>query len=262
MSSTTNGTNDGAEGTGGVYPVIPSQDDRNPDGRGGAGWLDARRAVRRAHARAVIHQASSVLLGYPDGTFFERLPLAARAAAELPKSRSRTDLLEFCEHASTTPEPELAEHYTDVFDSRRRALNMTHYADGGTGSRSHALAEVERVYAEAGWRVPDRELPDHLAVMLEFAARVDAEAGQELLATFRSGLDLLSRSLNDHGTPYTRVVDAVMHTLPPPRHADDERVRRLAQEGAPAEDVAMEPYGTRPRVPLPLSDVTATRKQR
>lgn len=241
MSTTAKGTNDG----------------RNEGAKGGAGWLGAGRTARRAHARAVTHQAASVLLGYPDGTFFERLPLAARAAAELPKSAARTDLLEFCEHASTTPELELAEHYVEVFDlRRRRALHMTYYTDGDTRRRGHALAEVKRVYTDAGWQVSARELPDHLAVMLEFAARGDADAGQELLVNFRPGLDLLSRSLDEHGTPYARVVDAVRQTLPPPRRADEERVRRLAQEGPPAEEVGMEAYGARPRVPLPLTDVT------
>ncbi|GHC71512.1 nitrate reductase molybdenum cofactor assembly chaperone [Nocardiopsis terrae] len=239
MSTTTNGTD--GEATGGRT--------------GGAGWLGAGRAARRAHARAVTHQAASVLLGYPDETFFERLPLVARAAAELPRGQARTDLLEFCEHASTTPETELAEHYVDVFDlRRRRALHMTYYTDGDTRRRGHALAEIQRVYAEAGWRVSARELPDHLAVMLEFAARGDAEAGWGLLVDFRAGLDLLSRSLAEYGTPYARVVDAVRHTLPAPRNADEERVRRLAAQGPPAEDVGTEPYGARPRVPLPRTD--------
>lgn len=256
------GTDSADRDSGGARPVIPSQDGRNPDGPGGAGWLGAGRAARRAHARAVTHQAASVLLGYPDAAFFERLPLAARAAAELPRSQSRTHLLEFCEHASTTPELELAEHYVDVFDlRRRRALHLTYYTDGDTRRRGHALAGIKRVYAEAGWQVSARELPDHLAVMLEFSARCDAEAGMELLVDFRSGLDLLSRSLGEHGTPYARVVDAVRHTLPPPRRADEERVRRLAQDGPPAEeDVGMEPYGARPRVPLPLTDITGRKR--
>lgn len=224
---------------------------------GGTGWLGAGRAARRAHAKAVTHQAASVLLGYPDADFFERLPLAARAAAELPKGQPRVDLLEFCEHAATTPELELAEHYVEVFDlRRRRALHMTYYTDGDTRRRGHALSEVKRVYAEAGWRVSARELPDHLAVMLEFAARGDADSGQELLVNFRPGLELLSQSLGEHGTPYARVVDAVRHTLPAPRRADEERMRRLAAEGPPAEDVGMEPYGVRPRAPLPLTDIT------
>ncbi|WP_017573812.1 nitrate reductase molybdenum cofactor assembly chaperone [Nocardiopsis halotolerans] len=215
--------------------------------RGATGWLGAARATRRAHRVAVTHQAASVLLGYPDQVFFERLPLVARAVAELPKGEVRAALQEFCDHASTTAELQLCEHYVDVFDlRRRRTLHMTYYTDGDTRRRGHALAEVKRVYAESGWRVESRELPDHLAVILEFAARGDARAGEGLLLRFRPGLELMARALHDHGTPYARIVDAVRMTLPAQERGDGETVRRLAEQGPPAEDVGLEPYGAPP----------------
>ena len=223
-------------------------DDTNNDDGARTGWLGAGREARRTHARAVTHQSASVLLGYPDEGFFERLPLVARAVAELPKGPARTELLEFCEHAASTPEFELCAHYADVFDPRcRRALHMTHYADGDTRRRGHALAEIERAYTECGWRAHTRELPDHLTVMLEFTARGDADIGLELLVDHRTGLDLLSEALREHGTPYARVVEAIRYTLPAPRRAE---------VGSPGEDVGMESHGTRPRVPLPLTDVS------
>lgn len=223
-------------------------DDTNNDDGARAGWLGAGREARRTHTRAVTHQSASVLLGYPDEGFFERLPLVARAVAELPEGPARTELLEFCEHAASTPEFELCAHYADVFDSRcRRALHMTHYTDGDTRRRGHALAEIERAYAECGWRAHTRELPDHLTVMLEFTARGDADIGLELLVDHRTGLDLLSEVLREHGTPYARVVEAIRYTLPAPRRAE---------VGSPGEDMGMEPHGTRPRVPLPLTDAS------
>lgn len=214
-------------------------DDTNNDDGARAGWLGAGREARRTHTRAVTHQSASVLLGYPDEGFFERLPLVALAVAELPEGPARTELLEFCEHAASTPEFELCAHYADVFDPRcRRALHMTHYTDGDTRRRDHALAEIERAYAECGWRAHTRELPDHLTVMLEFTARGDADIGLELLVDHRTGLDLLSEVLREHGTPYARVVEAIRYTLPAPRRAE---------VGSPGEDVGMEPHGTRPR---------------
>ncbi|MFC9090306.1 nitrate reductase molybdenum cofactor assembly chaperone [Nocardiopsis dassonvillei] len=221
--------------------------------RSGTGWLGEARAIRRAHRVAVTHQAASVLLGYPDQVFFERLPLVARAVAELPRGGVRAALQEFCDHASTVSELELCEHYVDVFDlRRRRTLHMTYYTDGDTRRRGHALAEIKRVYAEAGWRVENRELPDHLAVVLEFAARGDARAGEALLLRFRPGLELMARTLHDHGTPYARIVDAVRMTLPAQERGDLEAVRRLAAQGPPAEDVGLEPYGV--RAPLPRTE--------
>ena len=218
------------------------------------GPLGARRTIRRAHRRAVTHQAASMLLGYPEGVFFERLPLVVRAVAELPRGKVRSALLEFCEYVTSTPEPELCRHYVDVFDlRRRRSLHMTYYTDGDTRRRGHALTEVKRVYTEAGWTLDVEELPDHLAVILEFAARGDAEAGGKLLTHFRPAIALLGKALHAHGTPYARVVDAVCLTLPQERRGDREAVRSLAEQGPPAEEVGLEPY--RARRPLPMAEV-------
>lgn len=217
------------------------------DSEGRPGWLGAGRAARSAHRRAVTRQAASVLLGYPDETFFERLPLVARAAAELPRGTVRTALLEFCEHASSTPEPELCRHYAEVFDIRRRhALRMTYYTDG----HGPALTDVRRVYTEAGWRVPTHELPDHLAVLLEFAARGEFDTGHDLLLRFRPGLELLSAALREHGTPYARVVDAVSLTLPAPGVLDGEAARRLAAQRPDGEEDGPEGNGERTSRPV------------
>lgn len=232
------------------------------DSEGRPGWLGAGRAARSAHRRAVTRQAASVLLGYPDETFFERLPLVARAAAELPRGAVRTALLEFCEHASSTPEPELCRHYAEVFDIRRcHALRMTYYTDG----HGPALTDIRRVYTEAGWQVPTRELPDHLAVLLEFAARGDSDAGHDLLLRFRPGLERLGAALREHGTPYVRVVDAASLTLPSPGVLDGEPARRLVAQGTDGEQDGSEGNGESPPRPVagaPEDRIPAPREPR
>ena len=173
-----------------------------------------------------------MLLGYPEGVFFERLPLVVRAVAELPRGKVRSALLEFCEYVTSTPEPELCRHYVDVFDlRRRRSLHMTYYTDGDTRRRGHALTEVKRVYTEAGWTLDVEELPDHLAVILEFAARGDAEAGGKLLTHFRPAIALLGKALHAHGTPYARVIDAVCLTLPQERRVTGRRFEHWRSRG-------------------------------
>ncbi|GAB2482460.1 nitrate reductase molybdenum cofactor assembly chaperone [Nocardiopsis aegyptia] len=218
MTDTTNAT-DTTGGTGAP---------RRPDGR----------AARPAHRVAVTRQVASAMLGYPDESFFDRLPLVARAVAGLPRGAVREALDEFCEYATTTPELELCEHYVDVFDHRRRrTLHLTHYTDGDTRRRGHERAEIAGIYARSGWKVGANELPDHLAVVLEFAARGDADAGEALLARFRHGLERLGTALHAHGTAYARVLDAVRLTLPSPRRAEHEAAHRTAAQGPPAEDV-------------------------
>ena len=64
--------------------------------------------------------------------------------------------------------------YAEVFDwKRRRTLFLTYYTAGDTRNRGMALLAFSDMYRAAGVIPPARELPDHLAVLLEFAATVD-----------------------------------------------------------------------------------------
>lgn len=193
---------------------------------------------------AVIRQAAAMLLCYPDPAFFERLPLIEAAAAEQEAGDAREALTAFCSYARSQSEMDLGREYVRTFDlKRRRALHLTYYTDGDTRRRGHALARIKEIYGACGWRLDAAELPDHLAVVLEFAARGDVEAGERLLVRFQPGIELLRAALRDAASPYAAVLDAVAATLPPPDEARREAAR-LAAAGPPAEDVGLDPYGT------------------
>jgi nitrate reductase delta subunit len=88
------------------------------------------------------------------------------------------------------------------------------------------------------------ELPDHLCVVLEYAATVDQDLGWGLLLDHRAGLELLRMSLRDEGSPWAGAVEAVTATLPPLKGDEMDAVRRLAAEGPPEEEVGLTPYAT------------------
>ncbi|GAA2301530.1 hypothetical protein GCM10009853_067500 [Glycomyces scopariae] len=193
----------------------------------------------------VIRQAAAMLLCYPDQGFRDRLPLVRAAVAELPPGEAREALTAFCAYAAARTDLELGGEYVRTFDlKRRRALHLTYYTDGDTRRRGHALARIKEIYGACGWRLDAAELPDHLAVVLEFAARGNREEGERLLVRFQPGIELLRAALA--GGPYAAVLDAVAATLPPPDEARREAAR-LAAAGPPAEDVGLDPFG---RVPL------------
>ena len=96
-----------------------------------------------------------------------------------------------------------------------------------------------------GWRfspAPARELPDHLAVLLEFAATVDEHAGYDQLRKHRTPIDMLHDGLLRSSPIYAGVIAAVSATLPPPTAADLAEARRLAMQGPPVESVGLEPF--------------------
>jgi nitrate reductase delta subunit len=111
-----------------------------------------------------------------------------------------------------------------------------------------ALLRFKHAYRVAGVTLGEHELPDHLAVVLEFAATVDPVAGRRLLAEYRPVVELLRLSLQDCGSPYAAVLDAVCTTLPELNVADRRRVAELAAQGPPEEEVGLEAFAMDPKL--------------
>nr|WP_237519990.1 nitrate reductase molybdenum cofactor assembly chaperone [Streptomyces sp. HUCO-GS316] len=169
------------------------------------------------------------------------------AAAGLVPAPAGPALVSFVDRARRTSPMELAAHYVETFDLRRRScLHLTYYAYGDTRKRGMALLRFKHAYRRAGATLGDHELPDHLAVVLEFAATVDPTSGRRLLLEYRPVVELLRHSLEDSGSPYTDVLNAVCATLPELGTDDRRRIAELAAQGPPEEEVGLEPFAMDP----------------
>ena len=190
--------------------------------------------------QATGYKLASVLLQYPTRALFDGLDELDAAARSAPRA-ARGHLAAFLAWLRATPPHEVAQHYVETFDLRRRsALYLTYYRHGDTRRRGMALLAFKTAYRAAGLEPDGAELPDYLPVVLDFAAV--APAGEELLRRHRADLELLRRALREAGTPYARLVDAVCAQLPRLGRRDLLRVRAAEQQGPPAEDVGLEPF--------------------
>ncbi|GCD48091.1 nitrate reductase molybdenum cofactor assembly chaperone [Streptomyces paromomycinus] len=204
-----------------------------------------------APVREPAWQVQSLLLAYPDEHFSWRVRLARQAATALPEPVA-APLLRFLDHVAAADTEDLAAAYVRIFDHRKRCCPfLTYYSCGDTRKRGVALLRMKTAYAAAGLRLSDDELPDHLAVVLEFAA-AEPEPGRRLLLDHRAGLELLRLALHDASAPWAHVLDSVSATLPP--LAGDERtaVARLAAEGPPEEQVGLAPFAPPAHLPDPV----------
>jgi nitrate reductase molybdenum cofactor assembly chaperone NarJ/NarW len=192
--------------------------------------------VKRRSATPAPWALLSYLLRYPTPEV-----VAARGdVAALPAGPVRESLERFVAEWR----PPYAEHYVETFDLRRRAsLEMTYYAHGDTRERGMALLRLKKLYRAAGLPMDCPDLPDHLTVMLAFAALAEPGMGAALLTEHRPAIELLRLSLHDSESPYAHVLDAVAALLPPLSVSDRAEVARLAREGPPDEAVGLEPYG-------------------
>lgn len=192
----------------------------------------------------VAWQSVSLLLDYPDEELLARSDMLRSASHGLP-SAIGDSVRGFLDHLDATPLPELQADYVDTFDTRRRCnLFLTYFAHGDTRKRGMALLRFKQTYLRAGFELDDAELPDHLCVVLEFAATIDHALGRDLMLDHRAGLELLRLSLRDKDSPWANLIDAVTATLPPLRGDERDAVRRLAAEGPPEEEVGLAPFAS------------------
>ena len=190
----------------------------------------------------IAWQSVSLLLDYPDESQLDRVGLLREASQDLPPGIGDS-VRAFLDHLESTPLRELQADYVETFDTRRRCnLFLTYFAHGDTRKRGMALLRFKQTYLRAGYALDDAELPDHLCVVLEFAATVDQGLGRGLMLDHRAGLELLRLSLGDLGSPWAHLIDAVTATLPPLRGDERDAVRRLAAEGPPEEEVGLAPF--------------------
>ena len=200
------------------------------------------RLTSRPMQDRLVWQAASLLLAYPDDGQAERLdtveelvdhisgPAAVLLEQTLAALRAR-DLMT------------AATDYVETFDMRRRnTMYLTYWTAGDTRNRGREMLVFATAYRDAGVEPPRKEAPDHLPVVLEFAATVDPEVGRRLLTEHRVPIDVLHDALVDAQSPYQHTVAAVCETLPAATDQEVRRAERLAKAGPPAEAVGLQPF--------------------
>lgn len=200
------------------------------------------RSTNRAMQDRLVWQAASLLLAYPDDAFAERLDAVDEVLGHI--SGPAAALLGQTVAALRAREPMAAAmDYVATFDMRRRAtMYLTYWTAGDTRNRGREMLAFATAYREAGVAPPSGEAPDHLTVVLEFAAAVDPDVGRRLLTQHRVPIDVLRAALADAKSPYEPAVAAICETLPGATDQEARRAERLAQAGPPAEAVGLEPF--------------------
>jgi nitrate reductase molybdenum cofactor assembly chaperone NarJ/NarW len=194
----------------------------------------------------LVWQAASLLLAYPDDGLTQRLDTVDELLSHV--GGSAAVLLGRTLAAVRVREPVAAAmEYVATFDMRRHAtMYLTYWTAGDTRNRGREMLAFATAYREAGVEPPRDEAPDHLPVVLEFAATVDPEAGRRLLSEHRVPIDVLRGALADAKSPYGHTVAAVCQTLPVAPGQDIRRAERLArqllEDGPPAEAVGLQPF--------------------
>jgi nitrate reductase delta subunit len=222
---------------GGTAPLTPGPDTRGPR-VSGPRVSGSRKADQH---EAGPYKLASVLLQYPTLALFDGLDHLGAAASAVSPRATRDGFGRFLGWLRATPPTEVAQHYVETFDLRRRcALYLTYHRYGDTRKRGMAMLTFKAAYRAAGFEPSEDELPDYLPLVLDFAALTPR--GEKLLRGHRADLELLRRALAGAGTPYADVVAAVCARLPRLGRRELALVGRAWEKGPPEEEVGLEPF--------------------
>jgi nitrate reductase delta subunit len=188
---------------------------------------------------AVLCQAAALVLSYPEEELLARLDLIEAALAGTPSGDRFARILA---HLRGAPLGDLQAFHVQEFDlSRKHALHLTYWTDGDTRRRGEVLARIKQAYRDSGLVVDTGgELPDHLPMVLEFAAAAP-RAGRDLLEQFRASLELIRIGLAADGLPHTGVLEAVCGLLPGESPRTRAEVQARFGQAPPVELVGLDP---------------------
>lgn len=185
----------------------------------------------------------SVLLQYPTEQIVEVRDDIVETVAELPSSRAKRDIEQFCDYWAGASPIELAQRYVEAFDMGKRvSLYLSYYLHGDRRQRGMALVRLKKAYAAAGLVLENGELPDYLPVMLEFAEFAPHGYGETILREHRPAIEALRAALRQNSTSYAHLLDALCHGLPELTLPEKNRVKQIIGEGPPSELVGLESF--------------------
>jgi nitrate reductase delta subunit len=159
--------------------------------------------------RRLFFKIFSELMQYPDEAWMKRLPEVKAVCAELPR-KLREKIEAFVAGIDSFPLLRLQEAYTAAFYmDANTTLNMTYYPWGDSEKRARALAQLERVYRDAGYERVGGELPDFLPLMMEFLSIHPEASEMELFRECLSSAETLRSRLRATAPEYAELLDGL-----------------------------------------------------
>lgn len=162
---------------------------------------------------ALLFKVFSALLSYPTGEMRQALPEIADVirGSPLVALREQTALLALIEEIGSDDLLSAQEHYVDLFDrGRALSLHLFEHLHGESRDRGSAMVQLKQLYADAGFELATRELPDYLPVVLEYLSCRDIAEAREMLADCAEILGTIARALIARRSRYAAVVQALI----------------------------------------------------
>ncbi|KEF35969.1 respiratory nitrate reductase chaperone NarJ [Schinkia azotoformans MEV2011] len=159
-------------------------------------------------------QICSYLLNYPDQALIDSIPEVLEEIDSLQSSDTKQELQSYCEKVKKQSLTKLVSTYINTFDfGKKTNLYLTYMSNGEQRERGMELLFLKNFYKLHGFEVTDKELPDYLPIMLEFAGQVDEAAMKLIFERYLTNIEEVSKNLNDGNNLYGHIIKAILLEL-------------------------------------------------
>ncbi|MEC1611926.1 nitrate reductase molybdenum cofactor assembly chaperone [Bacillus mojavensis] len=164
--------------------------------------------------RQIAFSALSCLLSYPDEEWRAELPEWKALIHDISNHQIREKLLRFLEALACFSSEALIEHYVYTFDfGKKTNMYVTYFHSGEQRERGVELLHLKNTYQQSGFLQTDKELPDYLPLMLEFAAVAEIEAARSVFEKYRSNVRELASRLGKNDSIYAELLHVLLAAL-------------------------------------------------
>lgn len=161
-----------------------------------------------------IFQLCSYLLSYPDESFHSTLGEIEYELNQINHPALTKELYQFCEKAKKQSLHSLVSTYIATFDfGKKTNLYVSYMANGEQRERGMDLLFLKNYYKMHGFHVTDRELPDFLPILLEFASQVTVEKLQPVFKRSGSSIAEIAAPIDPKENVYGHVFQAILSAL-------------------------------------------------
>lgn len=160
-----------------------------------------------------IHAILSALLCYPEAELVSAVDeIRAEAAEHLQTASLLEPLLQSLQNEDLI---ELQERYVRTFDRNpSHSLHLFEHIHGEDRARGQAMVDLLAEYRRHGFEPTCNELPDYLPLFLEFLGQCGKDESERLLADAVHVIGHVAGKLNESGSVYAGLFDALL-TLSP-----------------------------------------------
>lgn len=164
----------------------------------------------------------SVLLDYPSDALLTEL---RRAVAGAWSARGLVEAIDADKHFAAEEHLAIAEfldkllamdnldiqsRYVQTFDlTPEHSLHLTHHIFGEEKTRGPALIDLTEYLKSYGFTHDEKELPDYLPLLLEFASLLEMDEARVFLADTAKVLKVIADHLEKAGSPYAALLSII-----------------------------------------------------